>query len=85
MKTLTQNLGLTNTAFNEFLIISNKSINFLLMFYRGFSEQYHIFKLRSLFTTFQSLKPVEFPMNPVVRNSNSKHFHSNALSFQITF
>lgn len=79
---LIQNLGLANTAFNEFLIISNKYIGFLLKFYHGFSEQYHIFELRSLFATFESLTSVEFPMYAVVRNSNSKHFHPNASSFQ---
>ena len=62
MKTLIQNLGLTNTVFNEFLIRSNKNIGFLLKFYHGFSEHYHILELRSLFATFESLKSVEFPM-----------------------
>ena len=66
METLIQNLGLTNTAFNEFLIIANKSIGFLLTFYHGFSEQYHIFELRSLFTIFESLKSAEFLMRAVV-------------------
>ena len=36
----------------------------------GFSKQYHIFELRSLFATFESLKSVQFPMHVVVRNSN---------------
>ena len=31
----------------------------------------------------QSLKSAEFPIHAVARNSDSKHFHSNALSFQI--
>ena len=83
MKTLIQNLALKNTSFNDFLI-SNKNIGFLLKFRHGFREQYHIFELRSLFATFVSPKSVEFPMHAVVRNSNSKHFHSNASSFQTT-
>lgn len=32
----------------------------------GFGEQYHIFQLRSLFSTFKSLKSVEFPVDTVV-------------------
>ena len=60
MKTLIMNLGLTNTAFTEFLMISNlrigfisnKSIGFLIKFNHAFSEQYHIFELPSLFATF---------------------------------
>ena len=84
VKTLIQNLCLTNIAFNEFLIISNTSISFFLKFYHEISEQYHIFELRSLFATFKSLKSVEFPTYAVVRNSNLKHFYSNASSFQIT-
>ena len=78
MKTLIPNLGLTNTAFNKFLIIPNKNIGFLLKFYHEFGEQNHIFELRSLFATFESLKSVEFSMHPVVRNSNSKHFYLNS-------
>ena len=74
MKTLMQNLGLTNTTFNKFLIISKKNIGFLLKFYHGFSKQYHIFELRNLFTTFESLKSVKFPRHTVVQNSNSKNF-----------
>ena len=66
VKTLIQNLGLTNTPFNKFLIISNKNIRFFLRFYHGLSEQYHIFEFQSLFTTFESLKSVEFPMHAVV-------------------
>ena len=77
MKTLMQNLVLTNTAFDEYLVISNKNIGFLLKFYHRFSEQNHILELRSLFATFESLKSVEFPIHAVVRNSDSKHFHSN--------
>ena len=73
-----------NTAFSKFLIISNKAIGFLLKFYHGFSKYYHVFELRSLFTTFQSLKSVEVPMHVVVRSSDSKHFCSNASSCQIT-
>ena len=65
MKTLIQSLGLTNTAFNVFFIISNKNIGFLLQFYHGSSKQYHIFELRSLFATFKSVKLVEFPMHAV--------------------
>ena len=76
-KTLIQNLGLTNIAFNEYLVIWNKNIGFHLKFYGRFSEQNHIFDLRSLFATFESLKSVKFPMHALVRNSNSKHFHSN--------
>ena len=81
MKTLIQNLALTNTAFNGFAIILNKNIGFLLTF--CFSEQYHVFKLLSLFVTFESLRSVEFLMHAVVQNSNLKHFYSNASSFQI--
>ena len=84
MKTLIQNLVLTNTAFNEFLIISNKNFGCLIKFYHGFSKHYHTFDLRSLFATFESLKSVEFTMHAVVRNSNLKHVRSNASSFQIT-
>ena len=84
MKTLMQKLGLMNTTFNKFLIISKKNIGFLLKFYHGFSKQYHIFELRDLFTTFESLKSVKFPRHTVVQNSNSKNFHSNSSSFQIT-
>ena len=86
IKTFIQNLGLTNTAFNEFLIISNKNIGFLLRFYHVFSDNGFIifFKLRNFFAAFESLKPVEFPMPAVVRNMNLKHFHSNVSSFQIT-
>ena len=83
MKTLIQNLGLTNTAFNEFLIISNKNIGFLLKFYHGLSEQYHIYELQSLCATFESLKSVEFSMHTVVRYSNSKRFDWDVSSFQI--
>ena len=43
---LIKNLGLLNTAFNEFLIISNKNISFLLKFYHGFSKQYHILSFK---------------------------------------
>ena len=66
MKTFIENLGLTKTAFNDFLIISNKNIAFFLKFYNGFSEQYHISELQSLFATFESLKSLEFPMHVVV-------------------
>ena len=38
MKTLIQILGLTNTAFNNFPITSNKNIDFLLKIYHGFSK-----------------------------------------------
>ena len=55
MKTLVQNFGLTNTTFNEFLIILNKNIGFLLKFYHRFSEQYLIFELQSLFLILESL------------------------------
>ena len=73
MKTVIQNPDLANSAFNEFLIISNENIGFLLKFYLRFGEEDHIFKLRSLFATFNSLRSVEFPMHAVVRNSNSKY------------
>ena len=73
-KTLIQNLGLTNIAFNEYLVIWNKNIGFHLKFYGRFSEQNHIFDLRSLFATFESLKSVKFPMHALVRNSNSNTF-----------
>ena len=36
MKNLIQNLGLTNTTFKEFFIISSKNIAFFLKFYHGF-------------------------------------------------
>ena len=85
IKTLIQSLSSTDVAFNEFLIISNKNIGFLLKSYNEFSGQYHIFELRSLFGTFESLKFIEFSMQAVVGNSNSKYFRSNASSFQITF
>ena len=62
-----------NTALNEFLI----------KFYHGFNKHSYIFELQSLFETLESLKSVEFPMHAVVRNSNSKHFYSNASSFKI--
>ena len=65
-KMLIQDLGLTNTAFNKFFILWNKNIGFLLKYYHGFGEQYHIFQLRSLFSTFKSLKSVEFPVDTVV-------------------
>ena len=65
-KTLIQNFDLTNTALNEFLIISNKNVGFLIKFYHGFSERYHTFELRSLFPTFESLKSVEIPIYAVV-------------------
>ena len=93
MKILITNLGLTNTTFNEYLMILNWSIgfyieqisiSFLLQFYYGFSEQYHIFELPSLFATFKLMKFVKFLMYAVVQNSYSKHFDSNALPFQIT-
>ena len=63
LKILIQSLAFPNTAFNEFLIIPNKNIGFLLKFYHGFSKQYHIFELRNLFATFESLKSVEFPLH----------------------
>ena len=53
INTVTQKLGLTTTALNKFLIISNENIDFLLKLYHGFSKQYHIFELRSLFATFE--------------------------------
>ena len=84
MKTLIQNLGLTNTAFNEFFNILNKNNGFLLNFCHGFSKQYHSLELRGLFATFESLKSVEFPMRAIIRNSNSKLFHSYASSFRVT-
>ena len=49
MKTLIQNFGLTNTAIKKFLIILKKNMGFLLKFYQGLSEQYHIFELRTKF------------------------------------
>ena len=84
MKTLTQNHGLRNTAFIEFLTISNKHIGFLLKFYHGFSQKYHIFELWSSSAIIESLKSVKFPMHEVARNSNSKHFYSHVLLFQTT-
>ena len=81
MKIHLQNPGLNNTTFSEFLIKSN-NISFHLKFYHG--KQYHIFELWSLFATFESLKSVEFLMHAVGRNWNSKHFYTNAPSFQIT-
>ena len=79
MKTLIQNLGLTITAFNEFFIVSSKNGGFVLKIYHGFSEQYHIFELRNLLATFKSAKSIEFLMHAVIRNSNSRYSHSNAL------
>ena len=38
MKTLIQNPDLANSAFNDFLIILNENIGFILKFYHGFSE-----------------------------------------------
>ena len=38
MKTQRQNPDLANSAFNEFLIISNENIGFLLKFYLRFGE-----------------------------------------------
>ena len=46
------------------------------------NEQYHIFDLRSLLATFESLNLIQFLKLAVVRNSNSEYFHSNALSLQ---
>ena len=83
MKTLILSFNLTNTAFNEFLIILNKNIGFLFKFYHGLSELNHIFEFRSLFATAESLKSVEFPIHAVVRNSNSKHFHSMPNHFKL--
>ena len=74
METLIQNIGLTNTTFNKFLILSNKNIGFLLKLYYRFSEQYYILELQSLFATFESLKSVKLLMHAVVRNSNLKRF-----------
>ena len=76
-----QNLGLTHTATNKFLIILNKSIDLLLKFCHGFSKQYHIFELQSLFTTFESLISVEFLIYAVVHISSLNYFHINGLSF----
>ena len=73
-----------SAAFDKFLIIWNKNIGFLLTFFQEFSKEYHIFELWSLFATFESLKFVDLPMHAVVRNLNSKYFHSNSLLFQIT-
>ena len=42
----------------------------------------NIFELRSFYATFESLISVEVSMHAVVQNSNSEHFHSNALWFQ---
>ena len=74
METLIQNIGLTNTTFNKFPILSNKNIGFLLKLYYRFSEQYYILELQSLFATFESLKSVKLLMHAVVRNSNLKRF-----------
>ena len=74
METLIQNIGLTNTTFNRFLILSNKNIGFLLKFYYRFSEQYYILELQSLFTTFKSLKSVKLLMHAVIQNPNLKRF-----------
>ena len=78
METLIQNIGLTNTTFNRFLILSNKNIGFLLKFYYRFSEQYYILELQSLFTTFKSLKSVKLLMHAVVQNPNLKRFLWNS-------
>ena len=50
---------------NKFLITSNKNIGFLVTFYHGFSEQYRIFELQSLFAIFESLKFVKFPIHAI--------------------
>ena len=44
-----------------------------------------IFELQRLFATSESLKSVRFLTHAVVQNLNSKHFHSNAYSFQIHY
>ena len=80
---LMQYLGLVNITFNKFLIKLKKSINLLCKFSYWFSGQYRIFKLRSLFAYFEPQKSVEFSLQPVVQNLNSKHLDSNAPSFQI--
>ena len=57
---------------------------FVLKFYHGFSEKYHIFEHRTLFATFESLKSVEFGIHVIFRNSNLKHFHSDpSLRFKL--
>ena len=76
MKTLIQNLGLTNTTFNKFLIISNKNIGFLFRFCHKYSKQNHIFELWSLILTLEPLRSVNFSDACVVWNSNSKELHS---------
>ena len=45
MKTLIRNLGLKNTTFNEFLIISNKNIGFLVKFYHANSIMFLSFEV----------------------------------------
>ena len=52
---------------NKFLITSNKNIGFLVTFYHGFSEQYRIFELQSLFAIFESLKFVKFPIHAIAK------------------
>ena len=65
-------------VFNEFFVISNKISQSLHFWLWKLSCKTSVFR-----APFESLKSVEFPMHTVVRNSNSRHFHSNAPSFRI--
>ena len=74
---------------NKFLITSNKNIGFLVTFYHGFSEQYRIFELQSLFAIFESLKFVKFPIHAIskfkFKTFPFKHFVvSNQIAVTVT-
>ena len=74
---------------NKFLITSNKNIGFLVTFYHGFSEQYRIFELQSLFAIFESLKFVKFPIHAIskfkFKTFPFKHFIvSNQIAVTVT-
>ena len=74
---------------NKFLITSNKNIGFLVTFYHGFSEQYRIFELQSLFAIFESLKFVKFSIHAIskfkFKTFPFKHFIvSNQIAVTVT-
>ena len=74
---------------NKFLITSNKNIGCLVKFYYGFSEQYRIFELQSLFAIFESLKFVKFPIHAIskfkFKTFPFKHFVvSNQIAVTVT-
>ena len=69
---------LTIMVFNKFLLLyRTKSLSPFIFHYEN--------SLATVYgTPFESLKSVEFPIHTLVPNSNSKDFHSNTPSFQIT-